>query len=217
MNASLVVDERVTTLLRDAAEWRLLGRLFECPTREWRDDVARLCDEVASPEVRDAAHQALAVAEEGLHHSVFGPGGPAPPREASYHASVELGSLMSALAGEYAAFAYEPALAEPGDHIAVEVGFIAYLRLKQAFALAQGETEAAESCARSVTRFLAEHLAPVAHPLAGLLANSGVDYLAQASSMVAARSGPAPQPRQLPVIQPPSTDDDGGGEFACDI
>ena len=32
-------DPRVRDLLREAARWRLLGRLFECPSEAWRSDV----------------------------------------------------------------------------------------------------------------------------------------------------------------------------------
>jgi TorA maturation chaperone TorD len=148
---------------------------------------------------------------------VFGPGGPVPPREASYHASVELGSLMSEIEGDYAAFAYQPETDEPPDHIAIETGFIAYLRLKEAFACATGDEESAQIARRASERFTADHLSHLAHPLAGLLDHSGVAYLAEASSIIAARVGPKPPTRQLPVIQPGQAGADDEGEFSCDL
>ncbi len=214
--AGLRLDDRVTALLQEAADWRLLGRLLECPTPEWRDDIEQLSREVSAGPLQETARAALA-ASEGLYHSVFGPGGPAPPREVSYHASVELGSLMSAIEGDYAAFAYHGAINEPADHIAVETGFIAYLRLKEAYARASGDDDAAGIAGRVAARFMAEHLAVIAHPLAALLADSGIDYLATASSLLAARAGPKPRSRQLPVIQPDVEAADGEGEFACDL
>jgi hypothetical protein len=217
MNALIGLDDPVTALLNESAEWRLLGRLLECPSAEWRDDIRRLGGEVAAGPVRDAARLALEQASEGVYYSVFGPGGPAPPREVSYHASVELGSLMSAIEGDYAAFAYRPAIDEPTDHIAIETGFIAYLRLKEAYARASDNEEAAAVAARVSERFLREHLAVLAHPLAALLANSGIPYLAQAVSIVAARSGPKPRGRHLPVIQPDTTDAESGEELSCDL
>ena len=87
-----------------------------------------------------------------------------------------------------------------------------------AFALAVGDEEASGVSARVAARFLGEHVAAVAHPLADLLDESGVDYLAQTARLIAARAGPRPSVRQLPVIQsadPP--DDDSGSEFACDL
>jgi hypothetical protein len=214
--ATDTLDDRVTTLLRESAEWRLLGRLLERPSPEWLDDVERLRREMPDGPPKDAAASARH-ASEGAYHFVFGPGGPAPPREASYHASVELGSLLAAIEGDYAAFAYQPLVDEPADHVAVETGFIAYLRLKEAYALASGDPESAGMAARVASRFIAEHLAVIAHPLADLLSDSGIDYLASTSALIAARTGPKPGGRQLPVVQPNSADDDGGGEFACDL
>lgn len=210
------IDDRATALLREAAEWRLLGRLFESPMPQWRDDVSRLRHEVPAGPLRDCAGAAM-TATEGQYHSVFGPGGPAPPREASYHASVELGSLMSAIEGEYEAFAYQPTLDEPADHVATEAGFVAYLRLKEVYAHLSGDEEAAGIAARVADRFIKEHLAVIAHPLADLLAESDITYLATASRLLAGRVGPRPKTRQLPVFQPDRALDDEGGEFSCEL
>lgn len=216
--ARIHLDDRVMRLVRDAQEWRLLGRVLECPSDSWREDVARLGRDLGDEAFRTLAATAVSQASEGLYHSAFGPGGPAPPREASYLASVELGSLLSAIEGDYAAFAYHPDADEPADHIAVEAGFIAYLRLKEAFAVAVGDEEASAITARVAARFLADHIAPVAHPLADLLNQSGIEYLAQSARLIAVRSGPRPATRQLPVIQrADSPDDDRGSEFACDV
>jgi len=212
---AVALDPRVTTLLQEAAEWRLLSLLFACPSEEWRADIDRLAGDVHAEPLTAAAQHAREQASEGVYHSVFGPGGPAPPREASYHVSVELGTLLAAIAGDYAAFAYQPVTSEPVDHIAVETGFIAYLRFKEAYALASGNDEAAAIAGRTAARFMTDHIAVVAHPLAELLANSGVEYLAQASAAAAQRSGPKPRVRQLPVIQQNALDEGAEGEFAC--
>lgn len=213
---ALHIDDRTTALLAEAAEWRILGRLLESPSPDWRDDITRLSHEAPAGPLRECARSA-ATSADSRYDSVFGPGGPAPPREASYHASVELGSLMSAIEGDYDAFAYRPHLDEPPDHVATETGFIAYLRFKEAFAHASGDEEAAGIAARVAARFIEEHLAVVAHPLADLLAQSGIDYLASASRLLAARVGPRPKPRQLPVIQRDPALDEEGGEFSCEL
>lgn len=210
-------DAATRALLTDAVEWRLLGRLLECPSAEWRHDVAELSREITVDPLAEAARLADTQGSEGLYHSVFGPGGPAPPREASYLRTLELGTLLSSIEGDYAAFAYQPASQEPPDHIAIETGFIAYLRLKEAYALASGDGEAAGIARRAADRFLIEHLAVVAHPVSELLAESGIHYLAQASSIVAARTGPRPKPRELPVVQHDADDDAGGEVFSCDL
>lgn len=207
------VDPCVRDLLRDAARWRLLGRLFECPTEAWRRDLATLAREVDDAALRTAAGTAIATATEGQFHSVFGPGGPAPPREVSYHDTLELGSLMSELAGYYDGFGYHPVTSEPPDHVAVEAGFVAYLRVKEASAAAAGDAERAATTARASSRFLADHLALVAAPLAAVLADSEIEYLVQASALLASRAGNPPSRTRLTVIQDPT--DQEGNEFAC--
>lgn len=213
MNPSRMrVDPHVHDLLRDAARWRLLGRLFECPGEEWRRDVATLADEMDDAELRAAAGAALVTTAEGQYHSAFGPGGPAPPREVSYHDTLELGSLMSELTGYYDAFGYHPTTSEAPDHVAIEVGFMAYLRLKEAYGVAAGDTEHAATTMRAAERFRADHLAVFAAPLAALLAHAGIDYLAQASGLLAARAGSRPPRARLPVFQEL---DDSGSVFPC--
>lgn len=217
MTAAPELDVRVLDVLRDAAEWRLLGRLFERPTSQWQADIGVLSREVSNRPLKLAARRARREASEGLFHSTFGPGGPAPPREVSYHVSLELGSLMSALEADYAAFGYEPHTEEPPDHVAVEVGFVAYLHLKEAFARVSGDDDAADLTRRVATRFVTDHLSMVAAPMAALLERSGVRYLSDASRLLAKRVGPSPATKHLPVFQPdPVADEDDEGGFACD-
>ena len=215
MNANQVdIDPRVHGLLREAAWWRLLGRLFECPGPEWRHDVAALAREVDDDALREAAASALDGATEGQYHSVFGPGGPAPPREVSYHDTLELGSLMSKLAGYFDAFQYHPSTSEAPDHVAVEIGFIAYLRLKEAYAVAAGQHEHAATTAQAAEQFRVDHLAMLAAPLAAVLADSDLDYLAGASALLVSRAGDRPRRTLLPVLQD-GVEDDGGSDFPC--
>lgn len=206
------VDPAVRALLREAARWRLLGLLFECPNDRWRSDLTALTSEADDAEL-SAAVKAAEAATEGQYHSVFGPGGPAPPREASHRQTIELGSLMSELTGYYSAFGYHPRIVEAPDHVAVEAGFVAYLRFKEAYAMAAGDTERALSASRAAERFLADHLAVSAGPLAVLLADSGIDYLVLASALVASRAGSRPGPIRLPVLNAVT---DEGNEFSCD-
>lgn len=199
------LDGRAADRLREAACWHLLGRLFECPSPTWREDILRLANEIRDADLA-AAVAAADVATEGLYHSVFGPGGPAPPREASYRETIELGSLMSELVSCYDAFGYRPSIGEAPDHIAVETGFVAYLLFKEAYALASGDAEHAEMTARAATRFCADHLALAAAPLAALLADSGIGYLAAASRLLSLRAGEPPARPKLIVVQDPEND-----------
>ena len=103
------------------------------------------------------------------------------------------------------------------DHVAVEVGFVAYLRLKEAYALTTGDQELAAMTRRAAARFVTEHLSMMAEALATLLAGSGIEYLAHASTLLAARVGPKPKFKLLPVLQPDPMDDESGSEFPCDV
>jgi nitrate reductase assembly molybdenum cofactor insertion protein NarJ len=214
MTTHASLDAHTIGLLRDAAAWRIIAKLFECPDDYWRDDLTRLAAELDAPDVRAAVDAIDEAATPAQYYSVFGPGGPAPPREASYHDSLELGSLMSDLAGYYEAFSYAPKTSEPLDHVAIEVGFVSYLKFKEAYARAQGDAERAEITARAITQFVADHLARIAEPIAKILAASHLVYLVHASRALTQRVGPRPPSARLPMLQTTSEDDDSG-EIEC--
>jgi len=191
MNAQLpVLDLKQQTLLQEAAQWRLISMLFECPAGGWQEMLTTLVSIVADPDLREATEAAQAEASEGLYHSVFGPGGPAPPREVSYHDHLELGGLMSELAGYYDAFGYRPATQEPDDHVAVEAGFVGYLHLKEAYVRACEDFARAEVTADAARHFVEDHLSAMAEPLAAILEGSGIRYLALACQALVRRTGP---------------------------
>lgn len=167
-------------LIEESARWRMISMLLECPSEAWRSTLKALASEISDPSLREAANSAQNEASEGLYHSLFGPGGHASPREVSYHRSVELGRLMSEVTAYYEAFDYHPASAEACDHIAVEAGFIGYLRLKEAYALACGSSEQAEITADAAQSFINVHLSSIALPLGEILSDTGVGYLALA-------------------------------------
>lgn len=213
------MDARAHALLQQAVDWRLIGLLFECPVGAWRDDLVALGRDTDDPLLRSAVTHALEEASEGLYHSTFGPGGPAPPREVTYVKAVQLGYLLSELTAFYDAFAYQPVTRESLDHVSVEAGFIGYLLLKQAYAAARGDEEQAAVTADAAATFTREHLTALAEPLATTLDASGVAYLAEAARALATRVGPPPSAiaapaagRLLPVIQPLEDED----EIACE-
>ena len=85
-------------LLEDAAEWRLLSLLFDCPDREKLEQIDSLGRAVTDKKLKRAAKVAQKQASEGLFHSIFGTGGPAPGREVSYRGWVQPGYMLSAVA-----------------------------------------------------------------------------------------------------------------------
>lgn len=202
-----------TQLLREAAEWRLLGLLFECPSPNWCEQIAELAAEVADTDLKAAANVAQKEASEGLYHSIFGPGGPAPGREISYRDWTQPGYLLSELTSYYDAFAYQSKIVEAPDHVSVEAGFVAYLKLKEAYADAIADDEHAAVTREAGQQFIKEHLSMMTEPLARSLEHSGVEYLALAGKALLARVGSKPE--QSPKQQLPVLSLDENEEFAC--
>jgi nitrate reductase assembly molybdenum cofactor insertion protein NarJ len=190
MTNAEVVDERALPLLREAAHWRLISMLLACPQDDWRSHVTALAAEVTDEQLQQAATAMAEEASEGLYHTTFGPGGPAAPREVSHREYIVPGPSLSDLVAFYNAFAFCPATNEPPDHVAVEADFIAYLRLKEAYALARGDQEQACIAADAARRFLEDHLSSIAAPLAQSLAASGITYLQLAADALFSRVGP---------------------------
>jgi nitrate reductase assembly molybdenum cofactor insertion protein NarJ len=187
------LTEEQARLLREAAAWRLIALLFECPRPGWHDVVAALGREVEDPRLQAAAEASQTEASEGLHYSLFGPGGPVSPREVTYLSGLQQGYLLAELGAYYEAFAYRPAAAEPSDHLSVEAGFMAYLTLKQAYALASADGAGAQVTAEAAGRFRTDHLAGMTEPIARALEAGGPSYLALAGQALFARVGPAPR------------------------
>jgi TorA maturation chaperone TorD len=185
------MNPAVLALLRDAAEWRLLSVLFEYPGEGWRERLTSIVQDVHDERLKQASDAALIQASPGMHHSIFGPGGPVSPREASYTNGVQLGYLLSEISAFHDAFGYTPESVEPADHISVQAGFIAYLRLKQAYALTCGEDDKASITAEATSDFIREHLARMATPIAAALEPVAPEYLVVAGLALAERSGPA--------------------------
>jgi nitrate reductase assembly molybdenum cofactor insertion protein NarJ len=203
-----MVEERALPLLREAALWRLISMLLACPQDDWRSHVTALAAEVSDEQLQQAATAMAEEASEGLYHTIFGPGGPAAPREVSHREYVVPGPSLSDLVAFYNAFAFCPATDEPPDHVAVEADFIAYLRLKEAYALSRGDQEQAGVAAGAARSFLEDHLSSIAEPLAQSLAASGITYLQLATDALLSRVGPPRSAVPAAHLSLPMFDDD---------
>jgi nitrate reductase delta subunit len=184
--------------IAEAAEWRLLGLLLERPRPGWHDEVARLGSELRDPALRAAVVRAR-TASEGtyLHH--LGPAGLVSPREVTYQPFADPGQLLAELATLYDAFAFRPHAQEPMDHIAVEVAFVGYLLLKEAFASACDDRAAVATTATARRSFLETHLAGFAGAFAQRLQDTGASYLLPTAQALAAR---VPAPPAAPTPPP---------------
>jgi nitrate reductase assembly molybdenum cofactor insertion protein NarJ len=175
-------------LLREAAEWRLLGLLFACPDADWHDHVRALAEEVTASDLREAARATQQEADDGLYHTTFGPGGPAAPREVSYQQAALSGQFLADLGAYYQAFGYCPPHGEPPDHIAVEADFMAYLKMKQAFAAACLQEDHVAVTADAAQAFVTSHLSAISPRLAETMAASGIEYLKRAAAALLTRT-----------------------------
>ncbi len=194
------VDSLTRHLLEDAAYWRLVGLLLERPRGDaWRAQAEALAREVHD-EALAAAAQAAAEADEGRYLAAIGPGGRISGREVGHDKATDPGRLLSELQAHYAAFHFEPQSEEPPDHVSVEAGFVGYLRLKEAFARAGGETEAAEVTAQTTARFLDEHVSTWAGPLAEALHDAADPHLAAAAQAAFRRVGPPRHASRGPAL-----------------
>ncbi|HBY61709.1 MAG TPA: hypothetical protein DEH78_17950 [Solibacterales bacterium] len=176
-------------LLESAGEWRLIGLLFEYPNAAWRKNVEALLPAL-KPELRALAAAALEQCGEGLHSALFGPGGCVPVREVTHRGGVQFGYLMAELVAYYEAFGFDPAIEEAPDHLAVQAGFIAFLKMKQALAMLEGDEERTRVTAAAIGEFIREHLIVQAEPVAQRLAEFAPAYLAECGRMLVERVGP---------------------------
>ena len=183
----------VGELLREASEWRLFGLLFEYPAKPWRENLEALLPSLHSSELRAIAQAALEQSSEGLHIALFGPAGSVPVREVTYQGGVQFGYLMAELSAYYEAFGYQPQVDEAADHLAVQLGFLSFLKLKHAHALLNGESEAARLTSDAFINFLRDHVAVQAEPVVKALENFAPSYLAGAGKLILAQAGPSPR------------------------
>ena len=177
--------------VRAAAQWRLISLMLRRPTPAVGAEIVRLADEVPDAELRAAAMSA-ANGDAAAYLAVLGPGSSISPRLVAYRGMEDPGWILADVMRTYDAFAFRPAVEDPPDHVSVAADFVAYLYLKEAFATARSQDEAAEVTRAARERFMSEHLAPAAAPLSASLAAAGFEELAGAARALAERLPPPP-------------------------
>jgi hypothetical protein len=187
-----VLDERASALLREAQDWRLLGLLFERPRGDWWQEIAELAETTGDENLRAAA-RATPGAGQGGYLALLGPGGVLSAREAGYRKTTDPSQMLFEIRAAYEAFAYAPLAEDPPDHLAVECGFVGWLCLKQAYALAGGDADAASIAADAAAAFQKRHLAAMAEPLVVRLELLEPGYLLLAAKALLARVGERPK------------------------
>jgi nitrate reductase assembly molybdenum cofactor insertion protein NarJ len=181
--------------LAEAARWHLLALLFERPRAHWREDVARLSRETTDPVLRALA-DAAGAAREGDYLRLLGPGGAVSPREVGHAGGFrDPGWILSDLARFYDAFGYRPRAEDPADHVAVELGFVAYLHLKEALARSTGDEESAAVTSAARDAFVREHVAGFVRSMADRLGPAAAPHLAGALDVATRCLPEIPVPR----------------------
>jgi hypothetical protein len=170
--------------MADALDWRLIGLLLERPRSGWIEEAEALAAETRDTQLMDAV-QAARGATEGTYLSLFAEGGFVSPRETTWRHREDPGQILADIAGFYQAFAFRPRAEDPLDHVAVEAGFIGYLCLKEARALAHGDEESAETTASARRRFIGDHLGQFAEKWADRVSATGVPHLSAAAQAIA--------------------------------
>jgi TorA maturation chaperone TorD len=184
MTTTLNPSQESKRAMADALDWRLIGLLLERPHSGWIEEAEALAAETPDRQLRDAVRLARG-ATEGAYLSLFAEGGFVSPRETTWRHREDPGQILADIAGFYEAFAFKPRVEDPLDHIAVEAGFVGYLCLKEARALAHGEEESAETTASARRRFIADHLAHFAEEWADRISATGVPHLSAAAQAIA--------------------------------
>jgi nitrate reductase assembly molybdenum cofactor insertion protein NarJ len=186
MTTTLNPSQESRRAMADALNWRLIGLLLERPRSGWIEEAETLAAETRDRQLRDAVRVARG-ATEGAYLSLFAEGGFVSPRETTWRHREDPGQILADIAGFYQAFAFRPRVEDPLDHIAVEAGFIGYLCLKEARALAHDDAESAETTASARRRFIADHLGHFAEEWADRVSATGVPHLSAAAQALAER------------------------------
>lgn len=205
-------DEDLVPALAEAARWRLVALLLSRPRPGWREEVTAIAGE-ARDEGLSRAAAATRDAGEGAYHALLGAGGIASPREAAHAGFLDPGRILADLAGRYEAFGFAPRAEEPHDHLSVECDFVAFLLLKEAYARARREPEAAGVTRAARERFLADHVAVAGHGFARKLPDGSPGHLAGAARWLAAR---LPEPPRAGDRAPAEDPLAGGCPGACE-
>lgn len=186
MTAEVSKSTTCEVALHHAAAWRLIGLLLERPRAGWVEEVRALAAELDDAQLRQAA-AAAGQATEGAHLMLFGEGGFVSPREVTYRPEDDPGQVLADIASFFEAFAHRPRAEDPIDHVAVEAGFVGYLHLKEALALAAGDAEAAQVCAEGQRRFCGEHLCHFGGAWIDRLRSAAQEHLALAGEALVRR------------------------------
>jgi hypothetical protein len=155
-NEQIKLSAEVREALSSAAEWYLIGMLFERPGRHRLDQLQVVSTEIVDPQLQEAARDLLVLTEE-TYLQLFGPGGAVSPREVAYIGWQDPGKILAQLEMLYESFSYRPRREDPVDHVAVEAGFVSYLYIKEAYSQVSANSDAGSVTNDVRKKFIEEH------------------------------------------------------------
>lgn len=199
-------DTYVQHALLRADLWRLLAGSFSCPASDHLRDLSECATELAeclSGEGESLAAAVWALAEAlaradaeafaSEYHTLFTTQVLVSPYEGSYQRT-ERGAILGDIAAFYTAFSLRVApQSGPPDSLCNELAFLAWLAMKETYALAHEMAEAVEITRSATRQFLQDHpgrwvpaflrklLAITGHPVYVAAAQLLVDTLALAA------------------------------------
>lgn len=161
------MDDNVSATLQRAAKYRALSLLFLPPSEETGAELRALAADLMATDA-PLAEPLLALAEDlapslgNLYHLALGPTGAVRDCESDYEVNPlgGKGPLIADIAGFYRAFQYEDRSVHGlgPDHLSTELGFMAWLSLRAAFARHTEAPEGAAVCEQAARTFVAAHL-----------------------------------------------------------
>lgn len=160
--------KKAKELLALGAGWKFLSYLFRCPSDMPASSIKPLISELPAEMQPDANAIGSMLGDssiEASYHALLGSGGPISPYESDYQGPGseglrDKGVILGDVAGFYKAFAFDHSkeMLETPDHIAVELAFLSYLKLKEAYASMDLDDDAYRICREAEDKFLGEHL-----------------------------------------------------------
>ena len=137
--------KEIRDTLATGAVWKFLSLLFRCPGDVPVGSIGALAGELPD-ELQAHAREILSLIEdsqlEGAYHALLGSGGPVSPYESDYQGPGQEGMrdkgvVLGDVAAFYKAFGFDHSkeMLEVPDHVSLEMAFVSYLKLKEAYAL----------------------------------------------------------------------------------
>lgn len=153
--------DALTQPLVRSARYRALSLLFVPPSVAVAEEIAALARDLGDDALTGLAAD-LGPVFEGEYHRALGPTGAVRDAESDYEVNPlgGKGPLLADIAGFYLAFRYEDEtlVGLSPDHASTELGFMAWLSLRTAYARHEGDDDNASLCVEASDAFARDHL-----------------------------------------------------------